>query len=160
MTKPIWEQTSGGTLRWANKPKSAVGPNGPYSLLLVPGESNILRMRSNLKMKNVLIVIALILTSAISGLGQKAAAGKADPTKGVHDAFDRLVAGIKEVNVDKVMDSYEKSPRLLIFNNNGTATIGWENIKANVAASYAKVSNVTLEITGLRIEMLDPRAHT
>jgi ketosteroid isomerase-like protein len=105
-------------------------------------------------MYKLTFITALILVAGIGAFGQKAAAGKPDPTKGVHDAFDRLVAGIKEVDVDKVMDSYEKSPRLLIFNNNGTATIGWDNIKTNVAASYAKVSNVTLEITGLRIEMM------
>lgn len=100
----------------------------------------------------------LILLVAVSAFSQKAAVGKPDPTKGVHDAFDRLVAGIKEVNVDKVMGSYEKSDKLLIFNNNGSATIGWDNVKSNVAATYAKVTNVTLDITGLHIEMLSPKA--
>ena len=56
------------------------------------------------------------------------------------------------------MAAYEKSERLLIFNNNGTATLGWENIKTNVDATYAKVKNVTLEITGLRVEMLGKTA--
>jgi ketosteroid isomerase-like protein len=46
----------------------------------------------------------------------------------------------------------------LIFNNNGTATIGWENVKSNVTSSYAKLSNVTLDITGLRVEMLGTTA--
>ena len=52
------------------------------------------------------------------------------------------------------MSVYDKSDRLLIFNNNGTATIGWDSVKANITASYAKVSNVTLDVTGLRVEML------
>ena len=98
-----------------------------------------------------------MLISTVAGFGQKAAAGKIDPTKSVHDAFDRLVEGIKQVDVAKVMSSYEKSDRLLIFNNNGTATIGWDNVKANNEAIYAKLKNVSLEITGLRIEMLGPR---
>jgi ketosteroid isomerase-like protein len=56
------------------------------------------------------------------------------------------------------MGTYEKSDRLLIFNNNGSATIGWDNVKSNVDSTYEKVSNVTLDITGLRIEMLGKTA--
>lgn len=105
-------------------------------------------------MKNVLIILALILTTGLSVSAQKAGGAKADPSKGVRDAFDRLVEGIKQVDADKVMAAYEKSDKLLIFNNNGTATLGWTNVKDNVDASYAKITNVTLEITGLRIEMM------
>ena len=100
----------------------------------------------------------MILVFAFSGFSQKAAVGKADPARGVNAAFDRLVEGITQVDVDKVMGVYEKSPRLLIFNNNGTATQGWDNIKSNVTASYAKIANVALDITGLRIEMLGKTA--
>lgn len=89
-----------------------------------------------------------------AAFGQKAAAEKVDPSKGVHDAFDRLIEGIKQVDADKVMSMYEKSPRLLIFNNNGSATIGWDNVKSNVDSTYPKLTNVSIEITGLRIEML------
>lgn len=83
--------------------------------------------------------------------------GKADPTAGVRGAFDRLIEGVKQVDAGKVMNIYEKSDRLLIFNNNGTATSGWDNVKANVTATYAKTKNVTIEITGLRVEMLGPK---
>lgn len=102
----------------------------------------------------VLIVSVFALTS----FGQKAAVGKPDPAKGVRDAFERLVEGIKQVDAEKVMSTYEKSDRLLIFNNNGSATIGWDNVKSNVEASYSKVTNVTLEITGLRVELLGKTA--
>ncbi|MEO6656093.1 MAG: nuclear transport factor 2 family protein [Pyrinomonadaceae bacterium] len=109
-------------------------------------------------MKRFLFVTAIVFVFSLSAFGQKAAAGRVDPTKSVHDVFDRLIDGIKQVDVDKVMSSYEKSDRLLIFNNNGSATIGWENIKDNVTSSYAKVANVTLDVTGLRIEMLGKTA--
>ena len=89
-----------------------------------------------------------------AAFAQKKAVAKADPAKGVREAFDRLIEGIKQVDVDKVMNAYDKSDRTLIFNNNGTATIGWENIKANVSSSYAKVSNVAIDVTGVRVEML------
>jgi ketosteroid isomerase-like protein len=105
-------------------------------------------------MKKLAIVFVFVLIAAIAGFGQKAAAGKVDSSKGVHDAFDRLVEGIKQVDVDKVMSAYEKSDRLLIFNNNGSATIGWETVKSNNERIYAKLKNVSLEITGLRVEML------
>ncbi len=108
-------------------------------------------------MKKTGIGLIIIFVLALSTFGQKAGTMKADTTKGVHDVFDRLIDGIKQVNVDKVMGVYEKSDRLLIFNNNGSATIGWDNVKANVTATYPKISNVTLDITGLRIEMLGAR---
>jgi len=65
-----------------------------------------------------------------------------------------LIEGIKQVDAEKVMSVYQNSERILFFNNNGSATIGWENMKKNRDASYAKVSNVTLETTGVRVEML------
>ncbi|MEP6944394.1 MAG: nuclear transport factor 2 family protein [Acidobacteriota bacterium] len=105
-------------------------------------------------MKRTAILAFAILTLAASSFGQKSAAAKTDPSKSVRAAFDRLIEGIKQVDVDKVMSAYDKNDRILIFNNNGTATIGWDNIKANVSASYAKSTNVTLDITGLRVEML------
>jgi ketosteroid isomerase-like protein len=106
------------------------------------------------------IIFLFIISAAISlpVFGQKAAVAKPDPTKGVRETFDRLVDGIKQVDVDKLMSTYEKSERLLIFNNNGTATIGWENVRSNVAATFPKVMNVTLDITGLRVEMLGKTA--
>ena len=103
-------------------------------------------------MKKYLFVIVTVAVLSLSAFGQKSAA-KADPAKGVRAAFDRLIDGIKQVDADKVMGSYEKSNKLLIFNNNGSATIGWDNVKANVDATYPKLSNVSLEVTGLRVEM-------
>ena len=105
-------------------------------------------------MKKLAVLFVFILLAAVSGFGQKAAAGSSDPSKAVHDAFDRLVEGIKQIDVNKVMSGYDKSDRLLIFNNNGSATIGWDTVKSNNEKTYAKLKNVSLEITGLRIEML------
>ena len=74
--------------------------------------------------------------------------------KGVRDAFDRLIEGIKQVDAEKVMSVYQNSDRILFFNNNGSATIGWETMKKNREAGYANITNVSLDITGLRVEML------
>lgn len=109
-------------------------------------------------MKKLTAIFLLMLFTAAAGYGQKAAGAKVDPSKDVHDAFDRLVDGIKQVDVDKVMAAYEKSDRLLIFNNNGSVTKGWDTLKANNEAIYAKLKNVTLDITGVRVEMLGTKA--
>lgn len=95
----------------------------------------------------------VLLLSSVS-YGQKAGGGTPDPAKQVREAFDRLIDGIRQVDAKKVLDAYDKSDRLLIFNNNGTATIGWENVRNNVESSYPKISNVTLDVTGVRVEML------
>jgi ketosteroid isomerase-like protein len=113
-------------------------------------------------MKNVLVVALVVLAAAGSAFSQKKAAAEvkvnAADAAAVRAAFDRLVDGIKQVDAEMVMAAYEKSDRLLVFNNNGTATLGWETVKTNTESAYSKLANVTLEITGLRIEMLGPKA--
>lgn len=109
-------------------------------------------------MKNISCILFLIAAASISAFGQKSAAGTPDPTKEVQATFDRLIEGIKQADAAKVMSVYEKSDRILFFNNNGTATIGWDNMKANRESLYAKTKNVSLDITGLRIEMLGKTA--
>ena len=106
-------------------------------------------------MKKIITIVFCIVFASTASVAQKgAAASKADPSKGVRDAFDRLVEGIKQADAEKVMSSYEKSPNLLIFNNNGTATKGWDDVNTVTREVYAKLSNVTLDITGLNIQML------
>lgn len=109
-------------------------------------------------MKKIPYLFLLITVISVSAFGQKAAAGTPDPTKQIKEVFDRLVEGIKQADAAKVMSVYEKSDRILFFNNNGTATIGWDTMKEVREKSYAKVKNVTLDITGLRIEMLGKTA--
>ena len=102
-------------------------------------------------MKKFAIFSLIILALSVTAFGQRT---KIDPTKPVRDAFDKLVEGIKQADAEKVMGVYDKSDRILFFNNNGSATIGWETMKKNRESLYAKTANVSLEMTGLRIEML------
>jgi ketosteroid isomerase-like protein len=108
-----------------------------------------------LKLTSIFIAISILTAAAF---GQKAAAQKVDPTKPVHDAFDRLIDGIKTADAAKVMSVYENSPRILFFNNNGSVTQGWDAMKTLREQSYAKTKDVNIDITGLRIEMLGPSA--
>jgi len=61
---------------------------------------------------------------------------------------------LRQVDVDKVMGIYDNNDRILFFNYSGSATIGWENMRANRESLYSKVKDVTLDVTGKRIEML------
>ena len=110
--------------------------------------------------KKTIVLITLILAFSASVFGQtarsRAIARAKAIEKEVNAAFQKLVSGIREVDADKVMSVYDNGPRTLFFNYNGSATIGWENMNANRKASYSKRSNVTLEVTGLRVEVLSP----
>jgi ketosteroid isomerase-like protein len=54
------------------------------------------------------------------------------------------------------MSVYENNERTLFFNNNGSVTMGWNQMKENRESSFSKIKNVTLETTGVRVEMLSP----
>lgn len=108
-------------------------------------------------MKGFAFIAVTILLFAFSAFGQKGAAGKApapNPQKAVEEVFDRLIEGIKQVDVDKVMGVYDKNDRILFFNYSGSATIGWENMRSNRESLYSKIKDVTLDVTGRRVEML------
>ena len=111
--------------------------------------------------KKITFIFILILTFSLAGFAQSSAEAKAvalakAKEKEVQAVFDRLVEGINQVDAEKVMSVYYNDPKTLFFNYNGTATIGWQNMYDNRKTSYTKRSNVNLEITGLRIEMLSP----
>ena len=107
-------------------------------------------------MKKIALISFVIFTFCFASFAQKKIVIKNDPSKDVKAAFDRLVEGIKQADAEKVMSVYENSDRTLFFNYNGTATIGWKNMSDNRKATYADLKNVSLEPTGVRVEMLSP----
>jgi ketosteroid isomerase-like protein len=107
--------------------------------------------------KKIALFVGLIISLTLVGYAQKAKI-KADPANDVRAAFDQMIDGIRESDAEKTSNAYENSDRVLLFNYNGTATIGWENMRSNRESIYAKTKNVSLEITGLRVEMLSPRS--
>ena len=104
-------------------------------------------------MKKFAFINLIILILVFSAFGQKT---KVDPTKGVRAAFDRLVEGIKQADAEKVMSVYQNSPDILFFNNNGSVTRGWEEMRKNRETLYANTKNVALDATGVRVEILSP----
>jgi ketosteroid isomerase-like protein len=84
---------------------------------------------------------------------QAKTAARTTPEGAVRATFDRLIEGIKAADVEKVTGIYWNSPRLTIYNYNGTVTRGWEQMHTNRQASYPNLKDVTLEVRDVRVEM-------
>ena len=69
-------------------------------------------------------------------------------------AFNALVNGIRRANAKAVAGVYQNSPRLILFNNNGTVTRGWDQMRKNRESSYADVKDVKLDVRDVSITML------
>jgi ketosteroid isomerase-like protein len=82
------------------------------------------------------------------------AAGQVSPSSSVLAAFNNLLDGIRHADVKAVTGAYENSPRLVLFNYNGTVTKGWDQLKQNREASYPEMKDVKLDVKDLRVTML------
>jgi ketosteroid isomerase-like protein len=97
-------------------------------------------------------------TQAETSTRKKPAPAKAsakEPTaRGVLAAFESLLEGIRHADVDAVTAAYWNSPQLVLFNNNGTVTRGWQQLHDNRANSYPNMKDVKLDVRDLRVQML------
>ena len=75
-------------------------------------------------------------------------------SQAVRAVFDNLIKSIERSDVDAVMALYWNSPQLVIFNNNGTVTRGWEQVRSNRASSYPEAKEVKIEARDVRVQML------
>jgi len=73
---------------------------------------------------------------------------------GVLAAFNKLLDGIRHSDVKAVTSVYWNSPRLALFNNNGTVTKGWDQLRKNRESSYPDVKDVKLDVRDLSVTML------
>jgi ketosteroid isomerase-like protein len=69
-------------------------------------------------------------------------------------AFNALLDGIRHANVAAVSNVYWNAPRLILFNNNGTVTKGWEQMRKNRESSYPDLKDVKLEVKDVSVTML------
>lgn len=109
-------------------------------------------------MRILLTVFVLMPLFSSTVTAQSAQKPKAETSSPIMAAFEILADGIRTADASKVMGVYSNSSDTLFFNNNGTATLGWEQMKSNRESAYAKASNVTLETTGVRVKMLGANA--
>lgn len=80
--------------------------------------------------------------------------GTEPSAKDITAIVNALKAGIEAANVDAVTGVYWNSPQLVLFNNNGSVTKGWEQMRKNRESSYPKLKDVKLEMRDLRVQML------
>jgi hypothetical protein len=87
--------------------------------------------------------------------GRRAGAAKTEPSsKDVLAVFNALLDGIRKTDVNLVTGVYWNSPQLVLFNNNGTVTKGWEQMRKNRESSYPNLKDVTLDARDVRVQML------
>ena len=86
------------------------------------------------------------------------AAGQVSPSGPVLAAFNNLLDGIRHADPKAATNAYQNSPRLLLFNYNGTVTKSWDQLKANRDASYPHMKDVKLDVRDLRVTMLGTTA--
>ena len=68
--------------------------------------------------------------------------------------FNELVNGIRHADVKAVTKIYLNSPRLVLFNSNGTVTKGWDQLRKNRESAYPDMKDVKLDVRDLSITML------
>jgi ketosteroid isomerase-like protein len=69
-------------------------------------------------------------------------------------AFNKLLDGIRHANVNEVTSVYWNSPRLNLFNYNGSVTKGWEQMRKNRESSYPEIKDVKLDVHDVNVTML------
>lgn len=83
------------------------------------------------------------------------ATASANPVeRAVRATFETLLNGIRKSDVEMVMSVYWNSPQLVIFNNNGTVTRSWEQVRSNRLSSYPDAKNVQLEVRDVRVGLM------
>ncbi len=79
----------------------------------------------------------------------------ASPAPGtVTAAFTALLNGIRKADADAVNSIYWNSPRLILFNSNGSVTKSWEQMRRNRESSYKEAKDVKLDVRDVSISML------
>jgi ketosteroid isomerase-like protein len=84
----------------------------------------------------------------------KVATSETPGSQSVVATFNALINGIRHADVKAVTSVYLNSPRLILFNSNGTVTKGWEQLRKNRESSYPDVKGVKLDVRDLSITML------
>jgi ketosteroid isomerase-like protein len=84
----------------------------------------------------------------------KVATTETPGSQAVIAAFNALINGIRHADVKAVTSVYLESPRLILFNSNGSVTRGWEQLRRNRESSYRDMKDVKLDVRDLSITML------
>lgn len=75
-------------------------------------------------------------------------------SQSVISAFNALVGGIRRADAKAVANVFQNTPRLILFNSNGTVTRGWDQMRKNRESYYADLKDVKLDVRDISITML------
>ena len=102
-------------------------------------------------MKKIALVVSFVLLNSFLAFPQDKT-----PTdsESVLSAFNKLLDGIRKADLKLVTNVYWNSPRLNLFNYNGTVTKGWEQMRKNRESSYPEIKDVKLEVRDVNVTML------
>jgi len=84
----------------------------------------------------------------------KAQAARPTSSGSVLAAFNSLLDAIRHADPKAAANAYQNTPRLVLFNYNGTVTRGWDQLKQNREASYPQMKDVKLDVRDVRATML------
>jgi ketosteroid isomerase-like protein len=84
----------------------------------------------------------------------KVATAETPGSQSVVAAFNALINGIRHADAKAVTNVYLNSPRLILFNSNGTVTKGWEQLRKNRESAYRDLKDVKLDVRDVSITML------
>ena len=99
--------------------------------------------------KTFLKILVCLSVISVSVFGQTPTESDA-----VLATFNKLIDGIKHANVQEVTSVYWNSPRLNLYNYNGTVTKGWEQMRKNRESSYPEIKDVDLKVRDVNVTML------
>lgn len=84
----------------------------------------------------------------------KRTGGETADSESVLVAFDKLIGGLVHTSVAEVTGAYWNSPRLVLFNYNGSVTKGWEQLRQNRESAYRDIKDVKLDVRDRHVIML------
>jgi|SRR5687767_4093214 len=101
------------------------------------------------------VLICLLSLSPLAQTKEPATSPAAQTgSQAVLAAFNKLLDGIRRADVKAVTSVYWNSPRLNLFNYNGSVTKGWEQMRQNRESSYPEIKDVKLEVRDVNVTML------
>src|SRR5437016_1285123 len=74
------------------------------------------------------------------------AGAQVSPSTGVLSAFNSLLDGIRHADVKAVTNAYQNSPRLVLFNYNGTVTRGWDQRSEEHTSELQSLTNLVCRL--------------
>ena len=101
--------------------------------------------------KKLVSILALICVTSVPLVSQTKT-----PTdsEAVLATFNKLIDGIRKADVKAVTGAYWNSPRLNLYNYNGSVTKGWEQMRQNRESSYPEIKDVKLEVRDVNVTMI------